>query len=80
MGLFENIFKWKRRDDEPEYEIEDWNEIVYDRDDLQINDKKQRKEYVQGCLEQIAEASKELEELEFEYNMVTSYQKDMEDI
>lgn len=80
MGLFENIFKWKRRDDEPEYEIEDWNEIVYDRDDLQINDKKQRKEYVQGCLEQIAEASKELEELEFEYNMVTSYLKDMEEI
>ena len=80
MGLFENIFKWKRRDDEPEYEIEDWNEIVYDRDDLQINDKKQRKDYVQGCLEQIAEASKELEELEFEYNMVTSYLKDMEEI
>ena len=80
MGLFENIFKWKRRDDEPEYEIEDWNEIVYDRDDLHINDKKQRKEYVQGCLEQIAEASKELEELEFEYNMVTSYLKDMEEI
>ena len=80
MGVFENIFKWKRRDDEPEYEIEDWNEIVYDRDDLQINDKKQRKEYVQGCLEQIAEASKELEELEFEYNMVTSYLKDMEEI
>ena len=80
MGLFENNFKWKRRDDEPEYEIEDWNEIVYDRDDLQINDKKQRKEYVQGCLEQIAEASKELEELEFEYNMVTSYLKDMEEI
>lgn len=80
MGLFENLFKWKRRDDEPEYEIEDWNEIVYDRDDLQINDKKQRKEYVQGCLEQIAEASKELEELEFEYNMVTSYLKDMEEI
>lgn len=80
MGLFENLFKWKKRDDEPEYEIEDWNEIVYDRDDLQINDKKQRKEYVQGCLEQIAEASKELEELEFEYNMVTSYLKDMEEI
>lgn len=80
MGLFKNLFNWKRRDDEPEYEIEDWNEIVYDRDDLQINDKKQRKEYVQGCLEQIAEASKELEELEFEYNMVTSYLKDMEEI
>ena len=33
-----------------------------------------------GCLEQIAEASKELENLQFEYNMVTSYLKDMEEI
>ena len=47
---------------------------------IKKHDKKQRKEYVQGCLEQIAEASKELEELEFEYNMVTSYLKDMEEI
>ena len=45
-----------------------------------MNDKKQRQEYVKGCLEQIAEASKELETLQFEYNMVTSYLKDMEEI
>lgn len=80
MGLFKKLFHWKRKIEEPVYEIEDWNEIVYDRDDLQINDKEQRQEYVKGCLEQIAEASKELENLQFEYNMVTSYLKDMEEI
>lgn len=80
MGLFKKLFHWKRKTEEPVYEIEDWNEIVYDRDDLQINDKEQRQEYVKGCLEQIAEASKELEDLQFEYNMVTSYLKDMEEI
>ena len=62
------------------YEIDDWNEIVYDRDDLQINDKQQREDYIKGCLEQIAEASTELENLKHEYNMVTSYLKDMEEI
>lgn len=80
MGLLKKLLKWKKKVEEPEYEIDDWNEVVYDRDDLQINDKEQRQEYVKGCLEQIAEASKELETLQFEYNMVTSYLKDMEEI
>ncbi len=80
MGLIAKLLQWKKNIEEPEYEIEDWNEIVYDRDDLQIKDKRQREEYVMGCLEQIAEASKELETLQFEYNMVTSYLKDMEEI
>lgn len=80
MGLLQKFRDWKRDREDPVYEIEEWNEIVYDRDDLQINDKEQRAEYVKGCLEQIAEASKELENLQFEYNMVTSYLKDMEEI
>lgn len=80
MSLLQKLLKWKKKIEEPIYEIEDWNEVVYDRDDLQINDKGQREEYIRGCLEQIAEASKELENLQFEYNMVTSYLKDMEEI
>lgn len=80
MGLLKKLLKWKKELEEPEYEIEDWNEVVYDRDDLQMNDSRQREEYVKGCLEQIAEAAKELENLQFEYNMVTSYLKDMEEI
>jgi len=80
MGLIKKLFRWKKNTDEPEYEIEDWNEVVYDRDDLQINDRDQRQEYVKGCLEQISEAAQELDNLQFEYNMVTSYLKDMEEI
>lgn len=80
MNLFKKLFGKKKKTEEPVYEVEDWNQIVYDRDDLQINDKEQRQEYVKGCLEQIAEASRELENLQFEYNMVTSYLKDMEEI
>ena len=39
MGLFKKILNWKRkREEEPIYEIEDWNEIVYDRDEETIKD------------------------------------------
>ncbi len=70
MGLFKKILNWKRkREEEPIYEIEDWNEIVYDRDEETIKDTNQRQEYVRGCMDQIAEASRELESLQFEYNM-----------
>ena len=80
MGFLKTFFNKKRNIEEPVFEIENWEEIVYDREDLQVDDKKQRQEYVKGCLEQIAEASRELEALQFEYNMVTSYLKDMEEI
>lgn len=80
MSFFDKIFPWRKNQEDPMYEIDDWNEIVYDRDDLQINDKQQRGDYIKGCLEQIAEASTELENLKHEYNMVTSYLKDMEEI
>lgn len=80
MGFIKKLLNFRKKTDEPEYETGDWNEIVYDRDDLQIKDRSQRREYVKGCLEQIAEASRELENLQFEYNMVTSYLTDMEEI
>ena len=80
MGLLQKLFMRKKKPDNQEYNTGEWNEIVYDRDDLQIDDKTQRGEYVKGCLEQISEASAELENLQFEYNMVTSYLMDMEEI
>lgn len=80
MGLIKKLIEWKKKKEDPVYDIEDWNEVIYDRDDLQINNREQRQEYVKGCMEQIAEASRELDNLQFEYNMVTSYLKDMEEI
>ena len=79
MGLLQRIFNWKR-DYEEAYEVEEWNEIVYDRDDLQVHNRKQREEYVRGCLEQIADASREVENLQHEYQVVTSHLKDIEEI
>ncbi len=45
-----------------------------------VHDAAQRQEYVRNCLDQMGEAAKELESLSFEYNMVTSYLRDMEEI
>ena len=80
MGLFKKLFHRKKNRQEPELISGDWNEVTYDRQDYQIDNREQRQEYVKGCMEQIAEASKELENLQFEYNMVTSYLKDIEEI
>lgn len=82
MGLLQKLIAWKKNriEDPEDYEVEEWNEIVYARDDLKIHDRAQRQEYVRSCLEQIADATKEVENLQFEYNLVTSYLKDMEEI
>ena len=54
-------------DDGEEYEVD-------------YHNKEQRDDYVKNCLERMADATKELENLTFEYDMVTSYLKDMEEI
>lgn len=70
--------KWRSAVAAPDFE-EDWdedeNEKIEDFSDQEI-----RKEYVLGCLDKIATASKEMENLHFEYDTVTSYLKDMEEI
>lgn len=86
MGLFKRFIEWKKNREDPLHDLEDWeqidawNEVIYDRDDLQINDRRSREDYVRGCLEQIAEASREVDNLRIEYNTVTSQLKDMEEI
>lgn len=86
MGLFKKFKDWTNRISDPLYDLDDWedveawNEVVYDRDDLRINNKDSRQTYVCGCLEQIAEASKEVDTLMAEYETITSQLKDMEEI
>ncbi len=59
---------------------EDWESLVYDRDDVNFRDEEQRSRYITNCLEQMAEASKEINLLTGEYGLVTSYLTDMEEI
>lgn len=79
MGFWSKLFRigsGKNRE-ESEY---NWEEIVYDHTEVDFGDEEQRSRYITNCLEQIAEASKEINQLNGEYNLVTSYLTDMEEI
>ena len=79
MGWFRKLReKLFRRDTDENFdeELED-EELVHQID---YHNKEQRDDYVKNCLEKMADATRELENLTFEYDMVTSYLKDMEEI
>ena len=81
MGLFDILKSSDKRDDwAKETKLQDWNDIVYTRKDVDIDDPVQRREYIGSCLQQMQEASRELDALEMEYNDVTSHLRDMEEI
>lgn len=78
MAFWSRLFG-KRRKAKKELQ-EDWENLVYDRDDVDFQDEEQRSRYITNCLEQMAEASKEINLLTGEYTLVTSYLTDMEEI
>lgn len=78
MGFWGKIFRRKRK--QGAEEAYDWEKIVYDRSTVDFTDEEQRSRYITNCLEQIAEASKEINLLNGEYNLVTTYLTDMEEI
>lgn len=79
LGLFSKIFKRRKElvEDNEELLLEN---VVLKRTDIQMANEFQRLKFVRNCLEQLNEASNELEKVTFEYNLVTSYLKDMEEI
>ena len=76
MGFWKNLFR--RKAVKEEYE-EEWDQVVYSRDRVDFRDEEQRSRYITNCLEQMAEASQEIELLTGEYTRVTSYLTDMEE-
>lgn len=82
MGFFD-LFKKKdtyRAERQEQNELENWNDIVYERRDIDMDDTGQRREYIENCLQQMAEASRDMDALQFEYRVVTSHLRDMEEI
>lgn len=57
-----------------------WDSLIQDRTDVDFRDREQRNQYVTECLEQMADATKEINVLTGEYGLVTSYLTDMEEI
>ena len=72
--------KTRRTEFEEAESYENWNDIVYDRQDVDLDDPAQRREYVESCLQQIEDAQRELDALQAEYRVVTSHLRDMEEI
>ena len=81
MGILEEIFGRKNKDERQiQSELENWNDIVYTRKDMDMDDPVQRREYIGSCLQQMEEAARELDALEIEYNDVTSHLRDIDEI
>lgn len=82
MGLLGKIKKVFKRHPEGQVNVyqSDWEEASLKRDNVDMHDENQREHYVNACLEQMAEASNELDVLGGEYNLVTSYLTDIEEI
>lgn len=67
--------------DEGENEYEwDWESLTKDRNFLHIQDELQRKKYISSLLEQVHDASGEMDKLSYEYNLVTASLKDMDEL
>lgn len=83
MGIFRWLFG-KKRIEEPENlnetPEENYEQLVYERDHVNFSDEAERSRYLLSCVEQMGEAKKEEELLKGEYNLVTSYLTDMEEI
>ena len=81
MG-FLDLFRKKdtyRAERREQHELENWNDIVYTRKNIDMDDIGQRREYIENCLQQMAEASRDMDSLQFEYRVVTSHLRDMEE-
>jgi len=58
----------------------DWDTLVKDRNLLKMKDGFERQKFVRSCVEQMRSASDELDRVSEEYNTVTAYLKDIEEI
>lgn len=77
--------KYEEEDLELEWEASsvedwDWDTLVKDRNLLKMKDSLERQKFVRSCVEQMRNASDELDRVSEEYNTVTAYLKDIEEI
>lgn len=81
MNLLQKLMWWKKEKPiSEEIEEENWEEPVLERKQMNLKKEEDRERYLRTCCEQIADVSKEMENLTYEYGLVTSYLKDIEEI
>ena len=82
MGFLKKLFS-KELSFEEEDEIEQDSveeELVSIRDEVDFKKEEERSRYIMNCLEQMEEASKEMDLLTGEYQLITAYLTDMEEV
>ena len=78
MGFFKWLFG---KINAPEQtDVDEWGQTVYEREGTDFHNRQERIRYIENCLEQIGEAQTELDLLHGEYQLVTSYLTDIEEI
>ncbi len=84
-SLFSRFFK--EQDELFEFEPEDtdnyewdWDSLTKERNLFKLSDELQREKYIRSLIEQVKDASTELDKLSNEYNLVTATLKDMEEL
>lgn len=77
IDFFRKIFRSRGRRKAREGE---WERLVNARDSVDLEQEEERSRYVTDCLEQIAEATRELDMLQTEYGRVTTYLTDLEEL
>jgi len=80
MGVIRRLLKRFRKEHNYPEKFDIWDEVVYNRQNIDFHDREQRTDYMKSCLEQIKDATLEIDNLTSEYNAVTSQLKDMEEI
>lgn len=84
MGFWKKLFSrelsFEEEDDIENEEGVIEEELISIRDDVDFKKEEERSRYIMNCLEQIEEASKEIELLTGEYQLITAYLTDMEEV
>lgn len=78
MGFWRKFIHPKTEEDE--YEPDEMGYLQKNREELDMRDPLVREQFAQNCLERMREASNEIDRLSQEYDTVTSYLTDMEEV
>ena len=77
MSFWQKLFKRKKKKTE---QPDNWEQVVYLRDDVNLRAPQQRSSYVTECLEQRADASREIRLLTEAYNRITASLMDLDEV
>ena len=82
FDFLKNIFSKKRKktDEEESFDYGDWEQLALRRQEVDMTLPEEREKYVRALLEQSADSASALSDINREYNRVTSYLKDVDEI